>query len=325
MIDPPADAAPATSRADGFDKAVYAIEQGLICGALLVMTFTYFLSIVHREMRASVNAFDVMFLRWRGLDPQTAPPDVLTVVTDIQTPSVLFVLTFVMAWLAIRTRARIAADRGESPAPRSVAWRVVVSLGLTSAAYGFLHLVEAVPARWLCILVVAAMLVPAVRAGLRNRSWPGLVGNLTGASAMAWFFFTNVGSDYTWTVELASVLLMYVGFFGASMATRDGRHIKIDALRKKIPAHHLGLYNAAGTLVTVLFCVLLLVLSVHYVSAQLEHGGILQGTLLPEVVVSMPIAVSLLLMITRFSASGWVDWAAWRRGEAPAPPKLGSH
>jgi len=48
------------------DKLVYGIEQGIITGALLVMTMTYFLQIVHREMHAEINAFDKLVLKVRG-------------------------------------------------------------------------------------------------------------------------------------------------------------------------------------------------------------------------------------------------------------------
>ena len=84
-------------RGQRFDQALYAVEQGLITGALLVMTFSYFLQIVHRELNAQLNAFDLMFLRWRGFDPQTASEELISFITGVQTPLFLGCLTFVMA------------------------------------------------------------------------------------------------------------------------------------------------------------------------------------------------------------------------------------
>ncbi|MEE2789501.1 MAG: TRAP transporter small permease subunit, partial [Myxococcota bacterium] len=41
---------------------------------------------------------------------------------------------------------------------------------------------------------------------------------------------------YVWSQELALILLAWVAFIGASMATRAGRHIQVDALSKILPA-----------------------------------------------------------------------------------------
>ena len=134
-----------------------------------------------------------------------------------------------------------------------------------------LQFIAVVPARWTCLLVLAAILVPAARKGLAEGKVASLAGAGLGGLAVAAFFLTKVGDDYVWSVELASVLLMYVGFFGASMATREGRHIQVDAVRKKLSPTQLPLYNAVCGVVTLLFCTLLLVLSVQYVADQLGH------------------------------------------------------
>ena len=307
-------AATAASVGQRFDQTLYAVEQGLITGALLVMTFSYFLQIVHRELNAQLNAFDLMFLRWRGFDPQTATPEVIEFITTVQTPALLGALTFVMALLAVRTRLR-SRPEGERE-EWSLGRRLAVALGITLLSAAILQFIALVPARWTCLIVLAAIVIPAVRRGMAEGKVASLAGAVLGGLAIAAFFLTKVGDDYVWSVELASVLLMYVGFFGASMATREGRHIQVDAVRKKLSPTQLPLYNAICGVITILFCALLLVLAVQYVSDQLGHGGELQATGLPEFLVSLPIAVSLFVMIGRFGVRVRADLDAWRRGEA---------
>ena len=316
-------AATAAGPGQRFDQALYSVEQGLITGALLVMTFSYFLQIVHRELNAQLNAFDLMFLRWRGFDPQTAAPELIEFITTVQTPAVLSVLTFVMALLAVRTRLRSQSDG--ATVEWSLGRRLAVALGITVLCAAILQFIALVPARWTCLIVLVAILVPAARKGLAEGKVANLAGAGLGGLAVAAFFLTKVGDDYVWSVELASVLLMYVGFFGASMATREGRHIQVDAVRKKLSPMQLPLYNAICGVVTLLFCALLLVLAVQYVSDQLGHGGELQATGLPEFLVSLPIAVSLLVMIGRFFVRVRADFGAWRRGEAAEALEPGAH
>jgi len=305
------------------DGAIYAVERGLITGALLVMTFTYFLQIVHREMHAQLNAFDLMFLRWRGFDPQTASPELVDFVTSVQTPVVLASLTFLMALLAVRTRLR--SDEALDPKAWSLGRRALVAVALTVGGALVLKLIAWIPARWTCLLVLGGMVLPAVRGNLRASEHFKLAGSVVGGCAVGAFFVTHVSDDYVWSVELSSVLLMYVGFFGASMATRDGRHIQVDAIRKKLSPVQLPLYNAICGAVTVAFCVLLLVLAIQYVAGQLHHGGKLQATGLPEVAVSLPIAVSLCLMVVRFGSRAMADLRTWRRGESVVPDAMGMH
>ena len=169
-------------RGQRFDQALYAVEQGLITGALMVMTFSYFLQIVHRELNAQLNAFDLMFLRWRGFDPQTASDELIAFITGVQTPLVLGCMTFVMALLAVRTRLRSQSE--EAAAAWSLGRRVAVSLGLTILCVITLQFIAHVPARWTCLLVLAAILLPAVRQGFASGRFASLAGSVVGGIAV---------------------------------------------------------------------------------------------------------------------------------------------
>jgi TRAP-type C4-dicarboxylate transport system permease small subunit len=189
----------------------------------------------------------------------------------------------------------------------------------------FLALVEQVPARWVCLTALVAVIAVALRRGLREARWASVAGTAAGGAAVAWFFFVKVDEGYIWGVELSSVLLMYVGFLGASMATRDNKHIQVDAVRRKMPLRWLHLYNMVGGLVTVGTCLLLCVLASEYVISQAGHGNTLEATQLPEVVVSLPIAVATGMMAIRFAVQTAGHLAAHLRGDEPSRPEAGAH
>jgi TRAP-type C4-dicarboxylate transport system permease small subunit len=308
------------------DALTYAIERGLITGALLLMTLTYFLQIVHREMRAQTNAFDRLALRLHGVGSVgEATPELLARVTTWETPIALGVVAFVMALLALRTRARVGLESHEPSPPGSWPRRIGLSLLLVVLVWGFFELVAATPSRWMCLGSLAALTAAGLGRALKTGAYVDAGSVIAGAIPVAWFFATHVEEQYLWSVELASVLLMYVGFLGASMATRERKHIRVDAIRKKLPPRQLPLYNAIGGLMTIAFCLLLGALSVHFLITKVDHGGTMQASGLPEWVITLPIAVALLVMVLRFTGHVTADLGMWRRGEIPAPEALDIH
>lgn len=319
-----------TGRPEGLlariDGALYRVELGVITGALLAMTVTYFLQIVHRQMRAEVTKFDELFLRFAGYSTlELAPPAAIETVTLLVTPAVLGVFAFLMAVLAFRMRDKVDRSRGVEVRPSSRLRRAGAALLAVLVAAALLQLVAKLPPRWMCLLAFALLLALPVLRGLREGRRGAAVGSVVGLGFAAAFFWDRGRDAYIWSAELSSVLLMYVGFFGATMATRDGKHISVDAVRKKVPLRHLPLYDATSGLVTVLFCGLLLALAFSYLRGQIEHGNVMQASTLPEWVISLPIAVGFLLMLLRFLGRVVHDLGMWRRGEVPPPPAVDLH
>ena len=316
-----------TGAARRLDGLVYQLEQGVITGSLLLMTLTYFLQIVHREMQVEVNVFDKWLLRWQGFDSIGAARAVegtVEVTTQIYTPIFLTFIALVMAMLALRTRER-SSPTGETSTPRSLPAKLALSVVLTGATYGLLSLVAVIPSRWLCLLSVTAMTGLALRVASQEGRWAGAMSALLGGGLAAWFFIARVEDGYIWASELSSLLLMYVGFLGASMATKEGRHIQVDAIRKGLSTKYLPLYNGIGNVITVLFCALLLAMTLFYMGTTLEAGNQLEATELPEVIMALPIAICLALMCLRFSARGAQDLKRYLRGQDGKPLSTGGH
>lgn len=154
--------------------------------------------------------------------------------------------------------------------------------------------------------------------GLCGAMLAGVLGALMGAAAFGWYFIGKAGADYAWTSGLTGILLLVVGFLGASMATHDGKHIQIDAIRKNIKSHKFHLYNFLGEVVSLVFTAFLGLMAVRYIFHTVESGERHPGSDLDVWVAVVPIGLSLLFICFRFSIRIVDSFTAWRRRE-PAP------
>jgi TRAP-type C4-dicarboxylate transport system permease small subunit len=103
------------------------------------------------------------------------------------------------------------------------------------------------------VLVFAGALTaraPSASLGARLGAGLGVYALLVG---LTWLI-TQAENGFGWSQRLALVLVVWVGLIGGSMATRVGRHIAVDAVKRVVPdALRRGFEIAAGS-VTVLTC-----------------------------------------------------------------------
>lgn len=71
-------------------------------------------------------------------------------------------------------------------------------------------------------------------------------------------------NGFGWSQTLALTLIIWVGLIGGSMATREGRHIAVDAVKRVIPDRFKRAFEIAGGLATVLLALVLAVLGTMY-------------------------------------------------------------
>lgn len=377
--DPPGEEPPKTWL-QRFDRWFYDLESGIVSGALIVMSMTYVLKIIDRDMQAATTAFDKFFLKIAGYSKiGDAPKELVESISSLWSPLILTVSCYLLCVLALRTR-QVIGGRGDDaedrppPTPADLKRWLLLALPATLAVYLSLKLVEVVPAKYLCTFALLAMVLAALKgagwlpAGLDRRGggvWLLLgfgpfririplvipkaktsslllavqpqapprpegmpdgrtIGVLIGGVLLTWFFWTQAESDYIWNDKLSLVLLMYVGFFGASMATKTEQHIKIDAVRKVVPRGGLHVYNSIGNVLTVLFLVFLEILAVQF---TIEIGLVnqIEGLGLGYYLITLPIVISFAVMIVRFTAITVRDLSAWRRGELPPELTPGAH
>ena len=126
-----------------------------------------------------------------------------------------------------------------------------------------------------------------------------------GLAVAGWFACATLPEAYTWSQELSLILLAWVAFLGGSIATRERRHIQVDALSKLVPVAYRGYTRAIGLLLTSLFCAYLTALAYHHVFGPLgdySSGEIRPSTGLPAWIIILSALVSFGLMTLRFGA-----------------------
>lgn len=287
------------------DDAFYAFERTVVSGALLLMSFTVCLNIFYQflaSQRGTWNEIQAGTASWGSLWP---------------------VVLFAAAVLGLSHAgiARAPAMQGIGKLPWIGAVLVLVMTGILA------RLMLTAPSSTVCVVLAvlstgALVLQEVARPipmGTRLAS-PGPLGRvaaalLTGAGLV--YAATLVPAGYTWAQKLALFLLLWVAFLGASMATHDGQHLTIDAVRKAIPARFLPWYNALSCVVAAAFTLAFLWLAWRYFGLRRNDAPI-PGEI-PDWLKVLSIPFSLALVSARFLGRAFTSVLDGIAGTSAAP------
>ncbi|MEW5851722.1 MAG: TRAP transporter small permease [Myxococcota bacterium] len=153
-----------------------------------------------------------------------------------------------------------------------------------------------------------------VFAALRTRGRPGGSRTVVEAGVLTAvlygllrLFLVVVPNGIVWSQTLGLVLMLWVGCIGASMAAYEHRHLALDLGSKLWPRKLLPYAQAAGNLITALFCIVLVVLSVvsirsHYgdYADTAGAGGAFVALPIPKWIAFTAIPVGFAMMAGRF-------------------------
>jgi TRAP-type C4-dicarboxylate transport system permease small subunit len=153
-------------------------------------------------------------------------------------------------------------------------------------------------------------------AALRTRGVTSVTRRWTGAlilAAVAWGAVIGLvwllPNGLVWSQTIGLALMLWVGMIGASLATRERRHLALDIGPRALPERARPYATALGHLITSLFCLLLVILSVESVRRHLGDwrdtggaGGVLIGTPIPKWVAFLAIPYGFIAMSVRFVA-----------------------
>jgi TRAP-type C4-dicarboxylate transport system permease small subunit len=85
------------------------------------------------------------------------------------------------------------------------------------------------------------------------------------AMVLAYVVFGKLPTGYSWAQSYSLVMLLWVGFLGASIAARQRRHLRVDLARKLMPPDKLPWFNAVSYLVAAAFTATVLYLGYEYI------------------------------------------------------------
>jgi TRAP-type C4-dicarboxylate transport system permease small subunit len=192
-------------------------------------------------------------------------------------------------------------------------WTTLGVIGVLGVAGARTHKAEARPG-WLVSLAVGAGVAAVV----------GL-----GTALFLWLMPNGV----PWAQTFALVLTLWVGFLGASLATKDGRHLRVEAGEKLFPAKARVRVRGVAELLAAVFCGSLSVLAVIQIAPDFQEwwttdgAGAFPGFPLPKWIAYFVLPLAFASMCLRFLARAikQLSGVEVALGEAlPAPRKEGA-
>ena len=126
-----------------------------------------------------------------------------------------------------------------------------------------------------------------------------------------------------WAAPLGLILTLWVAFLGASMATKDNLHLKVEAVQHALPEKLQRISGLLSGIMTAIFCLVLAYLGYRYVGVKLEEyeiseglGGLHDGIPIPYYVSFAVVPFAYVLMAIRFVGLGVLSL----RGELEQTP-----
>jgi TRAP-type C4-dicarboxylate transport system permease small subunit len=104
-------------------------------------------------------------------------------------------------------------------------------------------------------------------------------------------------TGFSWGDPFVRYLVLWVGFIGAALATREGKHIKLDVLSRWLPRNINHLLQAALNLISAGICGLLTVAAFRFVRFEAQLGDtslFMLPAWLPQVI--LPVACAIMAL-----------------------------
>ena len=284
---------------------LYQVERIIVVISLLVMSVVVFLSVVHRRYADPESVLADKLAKLIGAERDT--PTWLSL-QDAATPLSLLALA-VIIYLGFRT------------ASRRKLWNRGDETGKTRAQIHGEPLSHAKSAGYTLITLLVAWGLTVLLFGTgKIEQYECIEMSLVGKYS---FHCGQFPAGLAWAQPLGLILTLWVAFLGASMATKDNLHLKVEAVQQAMPEKIKRLSGLVSGLMTALFCLLLAYLGYRYVVVKHEEytiskglGGLHDGIAIPYFISFAVVPIAYMLMAARFVGLGVMAF----RGELEDTP-----
>lgn len=145
--------------------------------------------------------------------------------------------------------------------------------------------------------------------------WPGsTLGKRLAAGVVAFIglgiaalLIHSAPNGFGWSQRLALVLLLWVGMLGSSMASFEGRHIVVEAMKRVVPVRFSRTFEGTSAALTSLASLFIAVLGARYARSNFDDwsssggtAGVFESLPIPYFLATVPIPIAFLLMFVRF-------------------------
>ncbi|MCA9699677.1 MAG: TRAP transporter small permease [Myxococcales bacterium] len=282
------------------NHVVFQVERAIVVVSLLVMSVVVFLSVAHRRYADPDSVLADKIAKMLGAERGDETWQALQGVAG----PLSLVLLGGLVYLGFRTASR----------------RPLWGPGREKAPHG-----EPRPHLQCLLYTVITLLV----------SW-GLMVLLfgTGSISQSECIELRLAGDYSfacgrfpsglnWAQPFALILTLWVSFIGASMATKENLHLKVEAVQHALPEKLQRISGLISGLLTAVFCLLLAYLAWSWSMDKYEEwqlydglGGLHDGIDIPQFLSFLVVPVAYVVMTARFVGLGVLSM----RGELEKTP-----
>jgi TRAP-type C4-dicarboxylate transport system permease small subunit len=269
------------------DDQIYRVERWIVVFSSIVMAIVVFFDVVYRRYTAIESKMVEKVASWTGMDAEGS-----TVASLHDNASwMTWLLTVGLVYFGVRSASRRPLiQRVERPNVH-VPIEVPKALGLTAA------------------IVVGIWLVLRIVFGSGNPEDIIQCGDAYSWSCGIYPY------GMPWSQPLALIFTLWLGFLGASMATHDHRHLKVEALQRYLPETAQRAAGLLSALAAAAFCLFLAYISYRYVGFSHQDyvdsdglGGLHDGVDFPRYRSFAVVPVAYALMSARFVTTGILAW-----------------
>jgi TRAP-type C4-dicarboxylate transport system permease small subunit len=278
------------------DDAIFAVEMGILWTFLGASAVMVFLDVVYRRLAAPDSKGAELAARILGIED----PESMRLLTTIG-PIVALIVAVGLMYFAFWTAEVHAAEPGKQSRTKPVVYAIVASLGL--GLLGWTMLRPGFESRWfylllygLCGCVWLWRLLVA-----RAPRWGTKLFAFVVVTALFVVVVLNYFPDgYSWSKELSLIMLLWVGFLGASVCAHEGKHIQLGALKRIVPPSFSRWVQALGYLITAGFCLFMALLGYGYAQEALMLEGRFEQTNVPDWVATIAVPAAFAMTTIRY-------------------------
>ena len=295
------------------DDWIFHLEMGILWSFLGASAVMVFLDVTYRRLAAPDSKVGELAARIFGAES----PEAVERLTTIG-PIVSAIIGVGLVYFAFWTAEKHAAEPGKQSFIKPIIQSIV-----TCAALGLLGWVMVRPdveSRWFYLLLYSMGSAAWLFGLLRERA-QGWVSKL-----LAFFVVTALYMDitlnyfpdgYSWSKEISLIMLLWVGFIGASVCAHEGKHIQVGALKRIVPPSMSRWGDAIGFLVTAAFCFFIALLGYEYAKEALMLEGRFEQTNIPDWVATIAVPAAFAMTTLRYVAAAFSSIMGGSYGAAP--------
>jgi TRAP-type C4-dicarboxylate transport system permease small subunit len=274
---------------------VYQVERFIVVASLLIMSVVMFLAVLHRSYADEDSVlFGKIATTFLGAERDDETWKSMQGMADWAVPLGLVILIY----LGFRTASR--RPLWNRPEVKSGATKVEIHGEPLSHAKCLIYTVLTSLGGWGLMMLLFGT-------GSIEQS-ECIEIDLRGESDFACGMFP---AGLQWAASFSLVLMLWVSFLGASMATRDNLHLKLEAANKALPERLRRITGLLAGILTATFCLLLAYLGYRYCGVKYDEwvmsdhlGALHDATPIPFWASFTIVPIAWVLMAIRFVGAG---------------------